>query len=617
MKKIILWIGLLIILLCVGAGLIVSLRQVAERRSLYVTMSDGTDIAIDVWLPTNLKPGEKIPTIMRSTCYWRSSQLTSLGELVERLGIGPEDLKEGPRWVEAGYALVLVDVRGSGASYGQWEMVWSEREIADLDEIMDWIIAQSWSNGKVGAYGVSYDGNTAELMASLQHPALKAVAPQYSDFDVYNGLVRPGGVFNHGFMSAWNEFHNGLGKNDVCTLEAASGVDCEQMKSIMSGVRKVDADVDGAMLSEAVSGHAHVDVYQIGNAIEFSDDTWGTTDLTLGDLSPYTRKTEIENSNVPMYVWVGWLDSATVDGALSRYMTFSNPQNVMIGPWSHGGGYHTDPFLPADQAVEPSVEKQFQMLVDFFDLYLKDTGNANLVTGINYYTLGEGTWKTTQTWPPAGFTSQTWYFADNGTLTRQTPGDESVADDYLVKWDAMTGELNRWYTGLFKSDVVYPDRAEEDKKLLTYTSAPLQTDVEITGNPVVTLSVAASTQDAAFHVYLEDVAPDGRVTYISEGILRAIHRKVSDEAPPYQEFGPYHTMARADALPTIPGEVAEISFKLYATSVLIKRGHQIRVAIAGHDGSTFERYPIDKTPLFEVQRNSAAPSFIVLPMQER
>ena len=543
--------------------------------------------------------------------------MTPVGQWLERVGLGPDDLQEGPMWAEAGYALVLVDVRGSGASYGQWEVIWSEREIADLGEIMDWIIAQPWSNGKVGAYGVSYDGNTAELMASLQHPALKAVAPQYSDFDVYNGLVRPGGVFNNKFMAAWNEFHGGLGKNDICALEAASGVDCEQMSFIMSGVRPVDADTDGAMLAEAVGEHAHVDVYQIGKAIEFKDDTWGTTDLTLGDLSPYTRKTEIENSNVPMYVWVSWLDSATVDGALSRYMTFDNPQKVLIGPWSHGGGYHTDPFLPADTVVEPSVEEQFQMLVDFFDLYLKDAGNASLDTGITYYTLGEGVWKTTQTWPPAGFTAQTWYFNENGTLTPHAPEDTSATDEYLVNWDVTTGESSRWYTGLYKSDVVYPDRAEEDKKLLTYTSTPMQADVEITGNPLVTLNVASSTPDAAFHVYLEDVSPDGRVTYITEGILRGVHHRVSDEAPPYFEFGPYHTMEKDAATLMIPGAVTEISFKLYATSVLIQQGHRIRVAIAGYDGSTFERYPTDETPLFTVQRNSTAPSLIVLPMQER
>lgn len=609
--------GLVLFVVCSMGGLIISRFQTVKHESLYVPMSDGTKIAVDVWLPTSLKPGEKISTIMRSTCYWRSMELTQIGELLEKVGIVPGNLKETQLWTGAGYALVVVDVRGSGASYGQWEMVWSEREIADLGEILDWIIAQSWSNGNVGAYGVSYDGNTAEMMASLKHPALKAIAPQYSDFDIYNGLIRPGGVFNQGFISAWNKFRNGLGKNDICALETASGVECEDLKYIMTGVRKVDGDIDATLLSEAVRGHSHVDVYENSKSIEFSDDTWGTTDLTLGDLSPYARKTEIENSKIPMYVWVGWLDSATVDGALSRYLTFSNPQKVVIGPWSHGGSYHTDPFLPADQAVEPSIEDQSLMLVDFFDHYLKDKDNSNQETGITYYTMGEETWKTTKDWPPVGFTTQTWYFNKNGALSPQPPKEELATDEYTVNWDASTGDMSRWQTGLFKSDVVYPDRAEESKKLFSYTTSPMPTDVEITGNPVVTLNVASSTQDAAFHVYLEDVSPDGRVTYITEGMMRGLNREISDQAPPYYEFGPYHTMEREQALLMIPGQATEVTFKLYATSVLIKQGHQIQVSIAGCDSSTFERYPVDETPIFTIYRNSTAPSFINLPLRER
>jgi putative CocE/NonD family hydrolase len=165
------------------------------------------------------------------------------------------------------------------------------------------------------------------------------------------------------------------------------------------------------------------------------------------------------------------------------------------------------------------------------------------------------------------------------------------------------------------ADVVYPDRSEAGTKLLTYTSAPLPADLEITGHPIVTLNVASSTADPAFHVYLEDVAPDGRVTYITEGILRGIHSQVSFEAPAYTEFGPRHTMQRGDAAGLIPRKVTEVSFKMFATSVLIRRGHAIRISIAGVDASTFERYPAEGEVSFTLQRNSATPSFVVLPVQ--
>jgi putative CocE/NonD family hydrolase len=127
------------------------------------------------------------------------------------------------------------------------------------------------------------------------------------------------------------------------------------------------------------------------------------------------------------------------------------------------------------------------------------------------------------------------------------------ADEYTVDWTATIGDATRWHTGLMRTDVVYPDRAEEDVKLLTYTSAPLETDVEITGSPIVTLYVASTETDGAFHVYLEDVTPDGRVTYITEGILRAIHRAESSRAPE-----PSHSFERADAEPLVPDEVATL-----------------------------------------------------------
>ncbi len=111
------------------------------------------------------------------------------------------------------------------------------------------------------------------------------------------------------------------------------------------------------------------------------------------------------------------------------------------------------------------------------------------------------------------------------------------------------------------------------------------------------------------------LAPGGQVTYITEGMLRAINRRVSQAEPSYVQWGPYHTLARGDAMPLVPGQVSEISFNLYATSVLIRQGHRIRIAIAGTDASTFARYPVEGTPTFTVQRNAVYASCIVLPMK--
>jgi uncharacterized protein len=98
------------------------------------------------------------------------------------------------------------------------------------------------------------------------------------------------------------------------------------------------------------------------------------------------------------------------------------------------------------------------------------------------------------------------------------------------------------------------DRTEMDRRLLTYTSAPLERDIEITGHPVVTLQASTSADDGAFFVYLEDVDPGGHVTYITDGQMRPMHRKVSTEKPPYTIQVPYHSLNRKDAL-FVPGAV--------------------------------------------------------------
>ena len=237
-------------------------------------------------------------------------------------------------------------------------------------------------------------------------------------------------------------------------------------------------------------------------------------------------------------------------------------------------------------------------------------------SSIKYFTQGSGEWHETSVWPPEGFTDEAWYFGPGGTLLDGEPEAKKGSDKYTVNYEATTGTSNRWYTQLGGGDVVYPDRAEEDKKLLTYTSRPMTSDTEITGHPLVTLYVRSTALDGAFFVYLEDVDENGRVTYVTEGLLRAMCRKVSQEEPPFRIFGPYRTFKRADAAPLVPGETVELTFDLFATSVLIKKSHRIRVAIAGADKDSFDRYPRDGSiPTISVERNSRYPSRIVLPIK--
>ena len=70
-------------------------------------------------------------------------------------------------------------------------------------------------------------------------------------------------------------------------------------------------------------------------------------------------------------------------------------------------------------------------------------------------------------------------------------------------------------------------------------------------------------------------------------------------------------------MPLVPGEVAEITFGLQPTSVLIRKGHRIRIGIAGHDQGTFVRIPAEGTPTITVARNRTQASWIDLPVLSR
>jgi putative CocE/NonD family hydrolase len=586
-----------------------------RNQALYVTMRDGVKIAIDVWLPKDLSSGTQIPAIMRATRYWRAvdwidDNREANPTTTHFLPVYSQDIDT---FNQAGYAVVLVDTRGTGASFGTVSVPYSPEEVKDYSEIVNWIVSQPWSNQKVGAYGISYDGNTAEMLAVNNNPAVKAIVPQFNDFDSYAHLLFPGGILNEGFLKGWSQ-SNKLFDLSPCSFAQAEDICKDFKKAGIIGVKPVDEDKDRRLLAEAIQQHfANVDVYEAAKQITYRDDSFGQSDMTIENISPYNFKKDIERSNVAIYSWGSWLDAGTAEGVLNRFMSFKNHQKAIIGPWTHGAYKQANPYLPPDSPVTPSREEQLADIVNFFDTYLKDSyKKPKLERELKYYTLAEDKWKTTKVWPPVGTKNQRWFLGANNSLTIAPPTQQSGEDNYTVNFEATTGKDTRWAQNYDRNN--YPDRSVEDQKILTYTSDVLKNDVEITGNPVVTLYSSSNANDGAFYVYLEDVDENGKVIYITEGQLRPLHRKISNQAPPYVIFGPYHSFKQKDGLPLEPGKVNELSFNLLPTSVLVKKGHRIRVAIAGHDRDSFVRLPAEGTPEISVQRNVVYASYIDLPV---
>jgi putative CocE/NonD family hydrolase len=563
-----------------------------DHRSVYVAASDGVELAVDIYLPRRLAPGARLPTIFTATRYWRSTR-------------GAAVSPEARIWVARGYAFASMDVRGTGASFGQWYLPWSPREVRDVGHVAGWIAEQPWSNRRIGTIGTSYPGNTAQLAAAFGSPAVRAVVPRFMDFDMYTDLLFPGGVVGEHLIVAWGRIVRSMDLNQ----SPGGGA---------GGVRPVDADRDGRLLAAAVQEHEEnrVAFDQVAELVTFKDEPlrqFGRLPIDIAGAFRY--EAEIERSGVPIFGWASWLDAGTAQGAINRFRSWSNPQVVVIGAWSHGGGHDANPFAPIDRTSDPHPRVQAQQASCFLHHLLADTDGEFRERAIIYYTMVEDRWKKTTEWPIAGTRQQRLYLDAGGVLSREAPV-RSASDRYDVDFDVTTGVRNRWYTQMGGGDVVYEERSAIDRRLLSYTSPPLERDMEVTGHPLVTLRASSTHTDGNFLVYLEDVASDGTVTYVTEGHLRALHRKLSGDPAPYRAPYPYRSFTRKDGMPLVPGQVTTLSFPLLPTSVLFRAGHRIRISIAGADKDSFARLPAASAgPVtITVSRGGDEPSFVDLPV---
>jgi uncharacterized protein len=578
-----------------------------ERTSSYISMRDGTKLAISAYLPQVRPAGTTLPTLLHQTRYWRES-----------LPYDPkQDLTPAhiARLLGRGYAYVAVDVRGTGASYGKRRSEYSREEMRDSAEIADWIVAQPWSNGKIAVEGVSYSGFTAEFSLISRHPAIVAAVPSFSMFDSYDEAVAPGGVRLMGLLKRWGTFVHQLDRNCIRCVSFSPA------QLYQRGVTPVDADDDQSLLGAAISSRAGS--FRIDDFIDrlrFRDDSASDAfgePLTVDHFSPHAYVDAIRAADAAVYGITGWYDGAVPSAVLRRHFTRRGRfDRVLIGPWDHGLRQNISPWSP-NRA--PAFDKWAEIL-RFLDFRLKALGTQLAEEPpIHYFTMGEERWKSTRVWPPKEMRPLRYHFAEGNRLTT-SPSSPGV-DKYTVDFGTTTGLDNRWASyanlqGVEVNPIAYSNRNAQQERLLTYTSAPLTDDLEVTGNAIVTLHVRTSAEDAAFHVYLEDVTPRGDVIHVTEGILRGGNRRSSQ--PPYDNLGgPYHSHKRSDYLPLNTEDTALLEVQLIATSYLFRSGHSLRIGIAGADAHFFEQIPaIGPPPVIEVLRDAAHPSHVDLPAQQ-
>jgi len=579
-----------------------------KPRSRYVAMPDGCRLAVDVYLPQLPAGGDApgpFPAITIFTPYYRRFALADTSRHDE---VAPGAFRYRNIFVPAGYALVVIDVRGTGASFGTRDSFRSPRERDDCKDIADWIVAQPWSNGTIGATGVSYLGAAADFLASTGHPAVKAIAPLFAVWDTYADHYYPGGVHLKELALVYDELMVAMDHDRRDLLKKIS----YYANPNYAGPQPVDDDADGSLCKAAIA--QHVGNFRMPDFItefKFKGDALPYDPaFTSACFSPYGYYEGV-SPDVAVYSVSGWMDGAGyANGAISRFLTLPNKQrHLLLGPWDHGARIDVSPWRRTVEADFPIVGEMLR----FFDEYLMglDTGLRDEAP-IHYFTEHDEVWRAAPSWPPVETEQQLFLDADGGL---SADGAAAGTDEYQVDFGLGTGAQTRYERiAAIDSRDYYIDWQGRDARMLCYTSPPLDRDWEVTGHVVADLQMASSEPDAAIFLYLSEVEADGTVRYVTEGMLRALHRKTGECPPAHRTAWPYRSFSRADAAPMPIGEAQRLHFALLPTSWSFKAGSRVRLAIAGGDADHCAQVPHGRPPLLTLHRGASS---IRLPVKIR
>ncbi|MFH5927127.1 CocE/NonD family hydrolase [Roseomonas xinghualingensis] len=576
----------------------------ASPISRYVTMRDGCRIALDAWVPEGA--AGPVPTVLILTPYYRRFAVTP-GSDIDAI---PNASKFVRFLVPRGYAVVVVDVRGTGASFGTRDSFRSPREREDSREIADWVTAQPWCDGRLGATGISYPGAQSDFLASTGHPAVKAIAPLFAMWDTWHDHYYPGGVFLNRLSRSYDELMIAMDHDRRDLLKSFAYYSHPDYQ----GPAPVDEDTDGTLLVEAIREHlGNFHMPDFITEFRFREEPLPyDASFSSASFSPYTYSDQIR-PDVAVMATSGWMDGTGFsNAAIIRFLTLKeNPVHLLLGPWDHGARSNVSPWRGEGSASQFPLLAQ---LLRFFDHYLlgRDTGLQEEAR-IHYFSIHAERWQAAQSWPPVAETRRLHLAA--GALT-QDPPTPSGATTLRVDFTFGTGGNTR-YERLAAVDTTdyYPDWATRSDSLAGWTSLPLDADTEITGHAVADLWIKSSEPDASIFVYLSEVEANGTVRYVTEGLLRALHRKESPAPLRYQTSWPFRSYHRKDASPLVPGRAERLRIPLLPTSWVFKAGSRIRLSIAGTDMDHCAQVPHGRPPILSILHGGEHASVLDLPMR--
>jgi uncharacterized protein len=433
----------------------------------WIPLSDGTRLAVTLYVPTGSKPGERYPALLEYLPYRKDDD-----EAVRDFGTHTYFAKRG-------YVGARVDIRGFGMSEGSPpDREYSAQEQQDAEEVIAWLARQSWSNGNVGMLGISWGGFNSIQMALRKPPALKAILA----------------------VDATDE----LFKEDVHYMDGIFHVDEFELTMDLDQGRTGAPDFS---LEESTIGP------------RMNSTPWSLTYMKNQRDGVFWRSPlrPIETLQVPAFL-IGGLQDGYRDSIPRMLEKVKAPLKAWIGPWNHG--------FPNDSDYGPLFEWRDQA-VRWFDYWLKgrETGVLSdpkvIIYQQHWHPPGSqsqdvpGEWRAENSWPPAGATTTTLYLQSEHRLAFSASED---GRDQLRNIPSTGVEAGFWWGELLT------DQRPVDAYSLIYDSPALTEDFAILGRPRVTIHVAADAPLADWFVRLSDVAPDGSVTMVTGAGINGAQR---------------------------------------------------------------------------------------------